>query len=144
MDLKFMKTVWWVFAQLYQKGLVYKGLKVMPYSTGCKTPLSSFEAGENYKVRSKYSGKTYVVAESRLSDLPNEKPKRNAANGPSGDSKKSKTKGSSGEKTKDSAADSYGVLEKFSGASLVGTKYKPLFNYFLEFSDAAFRVIADN
>ena len=75
-----------------------------------------------FQVRSKYSGKTFVVAESRLSDLPSEKPKSNAANGPSGDSKKSKTKGSSGEKTKDSAADSYEVLEKFFGASLVGTK----------------------
>ncbi|MBA0731191.1 hypothetical protein Golax_020586, partial [Gossypium laxum] len=95
-------------------------------------------------VRNKYSGKIYVVAESRLSELPTEKPKPNAANGPSGDSKKSKSKGSSGEKTKDSAADSFEVLEKFSGASLVGKKYEPLFNYFLEFSDAAFRVIADN
>lgn len=28
MDLKFMESVWWVFAQLYQKGLIYKGFKV--------------------------------------------------------------------------------------------------------------------
>lgn len=28
MDLNFMETVWWVFAQLYDKGLVYKGFKV--------------------------------------------------------------------------------------------------------------------
>ena len=28
MDLKFMESVWWVFSQLYQKGLVYKGFKV--------------------------------------------------------------------------------------------------------------------
>lgn len=28
MDLKFMESVWWVFAQLFQKGLVYKGFKV--------------------------------------------------------------------------------------------------------------------
>lgn len=28
MDLKFMESVWWVFAQLYGKGLVYKGFKV--------------------------------------------------------------------------------------------------------------------
>ncbi|TYI11232.1 hypothetical protein ES332_A09G197200v1 [Gossypium tomentosum] len=50
MDLTFMETVWWVFAQLYEKGLVYKGFKVMPYSTGCKTPVSNFEASQNYKV----------------------------------------------------------------------------------------------
>ncbi|PPR85537.1 hypothetical protein GOBAR_AA35159 [Gossypium barbadense] len=62
MDLTFMETVWWVFAQLYEKGLVYKGFKVMPYSTGCKTPVSNFEASQNYKVHNKYHGKIYVVA----------------------------------------------------------------------------------
>ncbi|GJY10464.1 phloem protein 2-like protein [Tanacetum coccineum] len=30
MDLKFMETVWWVFAELYKKGLVYKGFKWIP------------------------------------------------------------------------------------------------------------------
>lgn len=45
----FMESVWWVFSQLYQKGLVYRGVKVMPFSTGCSTPLSNFEAGQNYK-----------------------------------------------------------------------------------------------
>ncbi|GMJ10561.1 hypothetical protein like AT4G10320 [Hibiscus trionum] len=192
MDLKYMESVWWVFAQLYQKNLTYKGFKVMPYSTGCKTLLSNSEAVQNYKtvsdpdimvafpivgdpdnaafvawtttpwtlpsnlalcvnanfvyvkVRNKYSGKIYVVAESRLSELPTEKPKSNSAYRPSDDSKKSKSEGTSGEKTKDSAADSFEVLEKFSGVSLVGLKYEPLFNYFLEFSDVAFRVIADN
>lgn len=28
MDLKFMESVWWVFSQLYEKGLIYKGFKV--------------------------------------------------------------------------------------------------------------------
>lgn len=45
----FMESVWWVFSQLYKKGLVYRGVKVMPFSTGCSTPLSNFEAGQNYK-----------------------------------------------------------------------------------------------
>jgi isoleucyl-tRNA synthetase len=49
MDLNFMESVWWVFKQLYEKNLVYKGYKVMPYSTGCTTSLSNFEAGQNYK-----------------------------------------------------------------------------------------------
>lgn len=34
---------------MYDKGLVYRGYKVMPFSTGCHTPLSNFEAGQNYK-----------------------------------------------------------------------------------------------
>jgi isoleucyl-tRNA synthetase len=38
-----------VFAQLHAKGLVYRGFKVMPFSTACSTPLSNFEAGLNYK-----------------------------------------------------------------------------------------------
>ncbi|XP_023210883.1 isoleucine--tRNA ligase, cytoplasmic-like [Centruroides sculpturatus] len=45
----FMESVWWVFKELYNKGLVYRGVKVMPYSTGCNTPLSNFESGQNYK-----------------------------------------------------------------------------------------------
>ncbi|KDD75520.1 class I (I, L, M and V) tRNA synthetase, partial [Helicosporidium sp. ATCC 50920] len=49
MDPSFMESVWWVFGQLWKKDLVYKGFKVMPYSTGCSTALSNFEAGSNYK-----------------------------------------------------------------------------------------------
>lgn len=43
----------WVFKQLYDKGLVYRGVKVMPFSTACNTPLSNFEAHQNYKVTNK-------------------------------------------------------------------------------------------
>lgn len=45
----FMESVWWAFSQLVKKGLVYRGVKVMPFSTSCSTPLSNFEAGQNYK-----------------------------------------------------------------------------------------------
>lgn len=45
----FMESVWWVFSELWNKGLVYRGVKVMPYSTACCTPLSNFESGQNYK-----------------------------------------------------------------------------------------------
>lgn len=45
----FMESVWWVFGELWKKNLVYRGLKVMPYTTGCTTPLSNFEAGQAYK-----------------------------------------------------------------------------------------------
>lgn len=49
LDPSFMESVWWVFSQLYKKGEIYRGFKVMPYSTGCTTPLSNFEAQQNYK-----------------------------------------------------------------------------------------------
>jgi len=49
MNLSYMESVWWVFKQLWSKELVYRGFKVMPYSTACTTPLSNFEANMNYK-----------------------------------------------------------------------------------------------
>lgn len=49
MDTSFMETCWWVFAQLYKKGLVYHGARVLPYSTALNTPLSKSEAGEEYR-----------------------------------------------------------------------------------------------
>jgi isoleucyl-tRNA synthetase len=49
LDTSFMESVWWVFKTLHDKGLVYRGFKVMPYSMGCTTPLSNFEANLNYK-----------------------------------------------------------------------------------------------
>ena len=49
MDPEFMETVWWVFKQLWEKGLVYKDFKVLPYSWGASTPLSNFEANKDYR-----------------------------------------------------------------------------------------------
>ncbi len=49
MDITFMESVWWVFKQLWDKDLVYKGTKVMPFSTALGTVLSNFEAGQNYQ-----------------------------------------------------------------------------------------------
>src|SRR5271169_3350667 len=49
MDRSFMESVWWVFGELWKKGLIYEGYKVMPFSAKLGTPLSNFEASENYK-----------------------------------------------------------------------------------------------
>ncbi len=49
MDVEFMQSVWWVFQELWKKGLIYEGYKVVPYSVGISTPLSNFEANLNYK-----------------------------------------------------------------------------------------------
>ncbi|KAG6836845.1 Isoleucine--tRNA ligase, cytoplasmic [Arthromyces matolae] len=49
LNLPFMESVWWAFSEIYKKGMVYRGLRVMPYSTACTTPLSNFEAGQAYK-----------------------------------------------------------------------------------------------
>jgi isoleucyl-tRNA synthetase len=49
MDTDFMESVWWVFKQLWDKGLVYEDVKVLPYSWGATTPLSNFEANLDYR-----------------------------------------------------------------------------------------------
>lgn len=49
MDKGFMESIWWVFKQLYDKGLIYQGHRVMPFSWKLSTPLSNFEAKSNYK-----------------------------------------------------------------------------------------------
>lgn len=43
MDSTFMESVWWGFKQLFEKGLIYKGRKVVMYCPRCSTPLSNFE-----------------------------------------------------------------------------------------------------
>ncbi|AQK81830.1 Isoleucine--tRNA ligase cytoplasmic [Zea mays] len=185
MDLNFMESVWWVFAQLWEKDLVYKGFKVMPYSTGCKTALSNFEAALDYrtvpdpavmvsfpivgdmdnaafvawtttpwtlpsnlalcinanlmyaKVRDKSNGKVYVIAESRLGQLP----VKAKASG----KKQAPSKGSNAEAAQDGLdKESYELLVKIPGPYLVGLKYTPLFDFFIELQETAFRVIADN
>jgi isoleucyl-tRNA synthetase len=49
MDTPYMETLWWVFKQLWDKGLVFEGYRVMPYSWRITTTLSNFEASLNYK-----------------------------------------------------------------------------------------------
>ncbi|MGI8806759.1 MAG: isoleucine--tRNA ligase, partial [Acidimicrobiales bacterium] len=43
LDLPYMESVMWAFKQLWEKGLVYEGYKVLPYCWECETPLSNFE-----------------------------------------------------------------------------------------------------
>ncbi|KAJ7901998.1 tRNA synthetases class I-domain-containing protein [Mycena olivaceomarginata] len=45
----FMESVWWAFNELFKKGLVYRGLRVLPYSMGLTTPVSNFEANMDFR-----------------------------------------------------------------------------------------------
>mmetsp|Transcript_27236 Transcript_27236/g.35304 ORF Transcript_27236/g.35304 Transcript_27236/m.35304 type:complete len:1166 (+) Transcript_27236:87-3584(+) len=171
MNPDFMESVWWVFKQLFDKGLVYQGFKVMPYSTFCGTPLSNFEAGQNYKdvedpacvvsfpvvgaedgasllawtttpwtlpsnlalcvnetfdyvkIKDVKSEKVYYMMESRLVQL---YPQMGGKKWKAADNKKLFT-----------------VVKKLKGAEMVGMKYVPLFDYFLERFPKAFKVISD-
>ncbi len=49
MDLSFMESVWWVFKQLWDQGLIYEGHKAMHICPRCVTPLSNFEVTQGYK-----------------------------------------------------------------------------------------------
>ena len=53
MNLSFMESVIWGFKQLYDKGLVYEGHRVVPYSWAVQTPLSNFETrlDDSYRER---------------------------------------------------------------------------------------------
>ncbi|MCF7854111.1 MAG: isoleucine--tRNA ligase [Candidatus Pacebacteria bacterium] len=49
MDMDYMESIWWVFKQLWDKGLIYEGHKILPYCPRCATPLSNFEANQGYE-----------------------------------------------------------------------------------------------
>ena len=49
MDRDYMESIWWVFKQLWEKGLIYEGHKILPYCPRCATPLSNFEANQAYE-----------------------------------------------------------------------------------------------
>lgn len=43
MDTTFMESVWWGFKEMWKKGLIYEGRKVLLYCPRCETPISNFE-----------------------------------------------------------------------------------------------------
>jgi isoleucyl-tRNA synthetase len=173
MDPTFMESVWWVFRQLFDKGLVYQGYKVMPFSTACGTPLSNFEAGLNYKdVRD-----PAVVVSFPLKDDPDVSfvawtttPWTLPSNialcvHPTMeyvqvyDKKKDKRfilaksrlpqifTDMNKKKWKPAMADELFTIEKtFVGTDLVGKKYAPLFDFFASTPEATeyYRVLSDN
>ncbi len=49
MDFEFMASTWGVFKRIFDKGLIYRSITPMPYSTGCASCLSHFEAKSNYQ-----------------------------------------------------------------------------------------------
>jgi isoleucyl-tRNA synthetase len=49
MDKDYMESVWWVFKQLWDKGLIYEGYRIMHICTRCETTLSQSEVSEGYK-----------------------------------------------------------------------------------------------
>ncbi len=173
MDPSFMESVWWVFKELFKKGLVYQGYKVMPFSTACGTPLSNFEAGLNYKdVRDPAIVVHFPLVEDEGVSLvawtttPWTLPSNIAlcvhekfeyvkvldkASGNTYIVAKSRLpqlypKMNSKKWKPKMAEDIYEIKDTFLGKVLVGKKYKPLFDYFEKDENAGeyWRVLSDN
>ncbi|MES2345044.1 MAG: isoleucine--tRNA ligase [Chlamydiota bacterium] len=161
MDLPFMESVWWVFGQLYGKGLVYEGFKVMPFSARLGTPLSNFEANLNYKDVDDPS----LTVSFPLDGDPNTAflawtttPWTLPSNlalmvGPDIDYVKVHETASGSCYILAEARlshyfkepSSYEIVEHYKGSSLAGLRYEPLFPYFAgRGKDNAFRVIVED
>ena len=159
MDPSFMESVWWVFKTLWDKGLIYEGYKVMPYSWRLGTPLSNFEANMDYRsvqdpavtVSLPVLGEENVVLLA-WTTTPWTLPSNMAlcvgadidyvkARIPNDDTTyvvaaalKDKVLGEEAE-----------VLETLKGSALVGLEYHPLFDHFADArAEGAFKVVADD
>jgi len=136
----YIESVWWALSQIYGKGLIYKGYRVVPYCPRCGTPLSSHEVAQGYKevtdpsayVRFKVAGKTdeYLLAWTTtpwtlpsnvgLCVNPKEEYARVAKDGHVYILAKALIK----EVLEDGE-----ILETFTGAKLEGLRYEPLFDF---------------
>lgn len=163
MDVDFMESVWWVFKALWEKDLIYRDFKVLPYSYGATTPLSNFEANLDYRdvddpaitVRLEVlddhgpasAGDYLLIWTTTPWTLPG-----NLAVAAGADIEYARVAGSIdgldgtywlAAGLKDQYFDeSVAILDMASGADLVGLEYVPPFDYFGEERDrGAFRVI---
>ncbi|PWN50549.1 putative ILS1-isoleucyl-tRNA synthetase [Violaceomyces palustris] len=162
LDTSFMESVWWVFKTLFEKGLVYKGLRVMPYSTACTTPLSNFEAGSDYReVADPAVTVSFPLVEDPKTSflawtttpwtLPSNlglcvHPEYNyiKIHDDERDANFIIHEDLLTTLYKDPKKAKFQKLETYKGKDLVGKKYEPIFPYFYEkYKDRAFRVLSD-
>jgi len=156
MDKNYMESIWWVFKQLWDKGLIYEGYKILPYCPRCCTPLSNFEANQGYlevtdpaitvRFQSLDDESCYFLAWTTTPwTLPS-----NMALTVGADIDYVKIKDNSDyyilaesrltayyKNTKD-----YKIISRFKGEDLLEQRYVPLFSYFEDLKeDGAFKVV---
>ena len=159
MDPSFMESVWWVMKQLWEKDLIYRGVKVVPFSTALGTVLSNFEAGSNYQdvqdpaVTVLFKIKDEDAYLSAWTTTPWTLPSNLAL---CVNEKITYVKVHDAELNKDiylaqerleaiRKQKSLEVISEHAGSELVGKKYEPLMPYFSELeAEGAFVVVADN
>jgi len=155
MDASYMESVWWVVKQLWDKGLIYQGLRIMPLSTELGTPLSNFEANMNYQDVQDPSVTVLFELEDEDACLaawtttPWTLPSNLAiCVGPDIDYVKVRDTDTgrniyfAAERL--SAYGEFEVLERLKGRDLAGRRYRPLFPYFADQASlGAFQVVTD-
>ncbi len=158
MDIHFMESVWWAFGQLWEKGLIYEGEKVVPYSTVLGTGLSNFEATSNYQQVQSPSVTVLVPLVDEEAHLaiwtttPWTLPTNLAiAIGPYDYIKVFDPQTNKQIIIAESCldripnSDNIEVIEHLKASDLVGKKYKPLFDYFTsQATEHAFQILQDD
>ncbi|MBN2366389.1 MAG: isoleucine--tRNA ligase [Calditrichaeota bacterium] len=46
---EYIETIWWILNNFFERNLIYKGFKILPYCPRCETPLSSHEVSQGYR-----------------------------------------------------------------------------------------------
>ncbi len=159
MDLEFMESVWWVFKELYERGLLYEAYRSMHICPRCETTLAQSEVAQGYQEVTDLS----VTVKFELVDelgtfllawttTPWTLPGNMAlAVGKDIDYVKVEFEGSRYILAKDRLTDvfmekEHGKVSSISASSLLGKAYKPLFPYYdnddLENRENAFKVYA--
>lgn len=155
MDPSFMESVWWVFKTCFDKGLIYEGYRVQPYSPKLATPLSNFEVNQGYKDRQDPSLTLKFVLENDPDDAallvwtttPWTLPSNLAvALGADIVYVKLRSEGSVYWIAEPRLAAFFDekkieVLEKLPGSALAGRRYKPLFSYTPKLSDKQYTLL---
>lgn len=154
LENKYIESVWWSLKELYKKGFLYEGYKIVPFCTRCGTPLSSHEVAQGYedvteesvyiafKVRDKKG--EYILA---WTTTPWTLPGNVAlAVGPKIDYVKiqleDKDKIILGKDKLNLIKGKYKVLEKIKGKDLVGLEYEPLYDIPETQNDKSHRIIS--
>lgn len=154
MDQDYMESVIWAFQQLYKKGLIYEGERVVPYSYGAQTALSNFEtrADDSYRDREDITATTkFELADGRFMLGWTTTPWTMPANlllavGSDVDYVEVDDDGqkyilAEAALERYTELDDAEVVRRMKGNKLVGMTYKPLFDYFKD-TQNAFRVVA--
>ena len=152
-DNTFIESEWWALKQIWEKGLLYKGFKIVPYCPRCGTPLSSHEVAQGYKdvkersaiARFKVKGEdAYILAWTTTPwTLPS-----NVALCVHPDETYVKIKNGDytyylAEALCESVLEGqYEILERYKGKDLEYTEYEPLFD-FVKPSKKAYYVVCD-